>query len=266
MSDFETLLSYIEAETSFASSYYEQSYLDRRISARMRRTDVEEYSEYHELLRGSDTEREELLDTLSVNVTSFFRDGKVWSALKAVIEDLAEANRSVDIWSAACADGREPYSLAMLALDQGLPERSVDILATDIDENALDRARQGVYTSTRTTDLDEQLAFLDRPSKYVEADGNRIAMKQVLKELVTFERHDLITGDPKDGFDLVLCRNVCIYLDSEYKRPILETVSRSLADGGYLVLGQTETLPPEIKSVFEAVDPRLRIYELKGNV
>jgi len=266
MSDFENLLSYIETETSFASSYYERSYLDRRISARMRRTDVEEYSEYHELLQESESEQEELLDTLSVNVTSFFRDEKVWAALEDVIEDLADRNRSIDIWSAACADGREPYSLAMLALDQGLPERSVDILGTDIDENALDRARQGVYTSTRTTDLDEQLSFLDTPSRYVEADGSQIAMKGVLKELVDFKRHDLITGDPKSGFDLVFCRNVCIYLDSEYKRPILETVSRSLADGGYLVLGQTETLPPDIKTEFDTVDPRLRIYELTGSV
>jgi chemotaxis protein methyltransferase CheR len=82
---------------------------------------------------------------------------------------------------------------------------------------------------------------------------------------VNYERHDLITGDPKDGFDLVLCRNVCIYLDSEYKRPILETVSQSLRQGGYLVLGQTETLPPDIKERFEAVDPRLRIYQLVGS-
>jgi chemotaxis protein methyltransferase CheR len=266
MSEFDTLLSYIESETTFASSYYEESYLDRRISARMRRTDVDDYGEYHDLLRESEAERAELLDTLSVNVTSFFRDEKVWTALAEVLDTLSEQTRSLDIWSAACADGREPYSLAMLALDRGLSQRSLDILATDIDENALDRARQGVYTSTRTTDLDEQLSFLEAPDRYVETDGDRISMKGPITDLVTFEPHDLITGDPKSGFDLVLCRNVCIYLDSEYKRPILKTVSRSLADGGYLVLGQTETLPPDIKPAFEAVDPRLRIYELTGNV
>jgi len=264
MSDFENLLTFIESETSFASSYYEESYLDRRISARMRRTDVEDYADYHDLLRESDGERAELLDTLSVNVTSFFRDEAVWTALGDVLAAVGSGRGPTAVWSAACADGREPYSVAMLARDQNVGP--VDVLATDIDENALDRARQGVYRSTRTTDIDEQLDFLSSPAAYVETDGDRIAIGETVKQDVTFERHDLITGDPKRGFDVVLCRNVCIYLDSEYKRPILETVSRSLSPGGYLVLGQTETLPPDIKSEFESVDPRLRIYELTGNV
>ena len=265
MSDFDDLLTYIESTTSFASSYYEESYLDRRISARMRRTDVEDYGQYHDLLREHSQERDELLDTLSVNVTSFFRDEKVWTALKEVLSELEADTRSFDIWSAACADGREPYSLAMLALDSGVPARSVNILGTDIDENALERARQGVYTSSRTTDLQDQLSFLDSPGQFVETDGEQVSIGEAASELVTFERHDLITGNRKDGFDLVLCRNVCIYLDSEYKRPILETVSRSLRPGGYLVLGQTETLPPDIKDQFDAVDPRLRIYQLTGS-
>lgn len=260
MSAFDDVLEYIETETTFASSYYDESYLDRRISARMRRTKTDSYEAYLDLLREDPSEQAELLDTLSVNVTSFFRDEKVWRALEAVVESLADRNRSIAIWSAACADGREPYSLAMLLLDAGIPARTVDILATDIDENALDRARQGVYTSTRTTDLEDQLSFLDAPESYVEKDGDQIVISDDVKDLVTFDRHDLITGDPKDGFDLVLCRNVCIYLDTEYKRPILETVSRSLDDEGYLVLGQTETLPPDIKDDFEAADPRLRIY------
>ena len=264
MTDFDDLVTFIESETSFASSYYEESYLDRRISARMRRTDVEDYAGYHDLLRESDAERAELLDTLSVNVTSFFRDEDVWGALAEVFAEVGSGQGSTAVWSAACADGREPYSVAMLARDRNVGP--VDILATDIDENALDRARQGVYQSTRTTDIDEQLDFLSTPGNYVEADGNRIAIDEQVKRDVTFERHDLITGDPKNGFDVVLCRNVCIYLDSEYKRPILETVSRSLSPGGYLVLGQTETLPPDIKTEFEPVDPRLRIYELTGNV
>ncbi|MDR5656852.1 protein-glutamate O-methyltransferase CheR [Halodesulfurarchaeum sp. HSR-GB] len=262
MNAFEDLITYIESETSFASSYYDESYLDRRISARMRRTKSEDYGAYFDLLKRDEDERAELLDTLSVNVTSFFRDEKVWHALREVVQDLAATNRSVDIWSAACADGREPYSLAMLALDAGLSPRSVDVLATDIDENALDRARQGVYQSTRTTDLEDQLSFLDDPLEYVSQDGDRIALTERVKDLISFERHDLITGDPKSGFDLVLCRNVCIYLDSEYKHPILETVSESLRPGGYLVLGQTETIPPDIKARFEAADPRLRIYRL----
>jgi chemotaxis protein methyltransferase CheR len=262
MSDFEELLTFVESETSFSTSYYDDAYLDRRISARMRRCDAETYDEYLELLREDGNERDELLDTLSVNVTQFFRDQKVWAALRDVLLEAKGSSSTVKIWSAACADGREPYSLAMLALDAGFSPWEVDILATDIDEDALDRARQGHYQSTRTADIAEQLGFLDDPLEYVDEDGDHgFTVSDRVKDLVTLERHDLITDDPKSGFDLVCCRNVCIYIDKQYKRPILDTVSKSLEPGGHLVLGQTETLPSGVKERFEAADPRIRIYE-----
>lgn len=262
MTDFQDVLDFVERETGFATSYYDESYLDRRVSARMRRRGVDDYADYLELLRTDDAEeRSELLDTLSVNVTQFFRDEKVWGALEDVLLDTAGEVRSIDIWSAACADGREPYSIAMLALDAGLEPRNVDILATDIDEDALSRARAGRYESTRTADISEQLDFLDDPSQYVDHDGDGgFVVADHVKDLVTFERHDLITDDPKSGFDLVACRNVCIYIDKQYKLPILDTVSQSLREGGRLVLGQTETLPGDVKERFEAADPRIRIY------
>ncbi|WP_336037628.1 CheR family methyltransferase [Halobacterium yunchengense] len=260
MSSFEDLLAFVEAETDFASSYYDDAYLDRRVSARMRRRGADSYAEYLDVLREDDEERAELLDTLSVNVTQFFRDAKVWTALRDVLVEEAADGR-VSVWSAACADGREPYSIAMLALDAGIPARDVDILATDIDEDALERARRGYYESTRTADIRDQLDFLDDPMAYVEERGDRgFVVADHVRDLVTFERHDLITGDPKSGFDLVACRNVCIYIDKQYKRPILETVSSSIRPGGHLVLGQTETLPGGVKERFEAADPRIRIY------
>ncbi|SEV93635.1 protein-glutamate O-methyltransferase CheR [Halobacterium jilantaiense] len=262
MTEFGDLLDFVENETGFATSYYDESYLDRRISARMRRRGVDTYGEYLDLLREDDAgERAELLDTLSVNVTQFFRDEKVWAALRDVLVETADDVRTVDIWSAACADGREPYSIAMLALDAGLDPRNVNILATDIDEDALSRARAGWYESTRTADISDQLSFLDNPGEYVDRDGDRgFQVADHVKDLVTFERHDLITDDPKSGFDLVACRNVCIYIDKQYKLPILDTVSQSIREGGHLVLGQTETLPGEVKERFEAADPRIRIY------
>ncbi|MCD2204992.1 CheR family methyltransferase [Halobacterium sp. KA-6] len=261
MTDFEDLLAFVERETTFATSYYDDAYLDRRVSARMRRCDADTYAEYLDVLREDRDERAELLDTLSVNVTQFFRDEKVWGALEDVLVDTAAESASVSIWSAACADGREPYSLAMLALDAGIPPRDVDILATDIDEDALDRAREGFYQSTRTADIRDQLAFLEDPMAYVEERGDEgFVVADHVKDLVTFERHDLITDNPKSGFDLVCCRNVCIYIDKQYKHPILDTVSQSLRPGGHLVLGQTETLPSGVKERFEAADPRIRIY------
>ena len=265
MTEFETLLSFVERETEFATSYYDDAYLDRRISARMRRCGVDTYDEYRDILSDDGDERAELLDTLSVNVTEFFRDDKVWSALEDVLTDEADGS-GVSIWSAACADGREPYSIAMLALDAGLEPWQINVLATDIDRDALARARAGHYQSTRTADIRDQLDFLDDPMTYVEREGDHgFVVADHVKDLVTFERHDLITDDPKSGFDLVCCRNVCIYIDKQYKRPILDTVSASIRPDGHLVLGQTETLPSGVKERFEAADPRIRIYRRRSD-
>jgi chemotaxis protein methyltransferase CheR len=258
---FDRLLDYVETDLGFATSYYDDSYLDRRVSSRIRRTDAEGYGEYLDLLRGDESEQGALLDAFSVNVTSFFRNPEVWEEIRSVLHTLSTERDRLRLWSAACSDGREPYSLSMLALDDPeVDDASIEITATDIDEEILAAARRGVYENTRTTDIGEQLAPLDEYERYVEREGDRFAVADAVKELVSFERHDLINGDPKTDFDLVVCRNLFIYIDAEHKFPILETVSKSLAEGGYLVIGKTETLPDALKPAFEPVARRLRIY------
>ncbi|WP_137287258.1 CheR family methyltransferase [Halorussus salinisoli] len=260
--EFDRLLDYVEAELGFATSYYDDAYLDRRVSSRMRRTDTDEYDRYLDLLSDDDREQDALLDAFSVNVTSFFRNPEVWEEVRSVLRTLSVERDRIRLWSAACSDGREPYSLSMLALDDPeVDDGNVAITATDIDREILSAARRGVYENTRTTDIGEQLAPLDEYEEYVERDGDRFAVTDAVKDLVSFERHDLINGDPKSDFDLVVCRNLFIYIDTEHKLPILETVSESLSEGGYLVIGKTETLPELLKPVFEPVARRLRIYK-----
>ncbi|UPV74394.1 protein-glutamate O-methyltransferase CheR [Halorussus limi] len=259
---FDRLLGYVEAELGFATSYYDDSYLDRRVSSRMRRTDTEEYAEYHDLLKDDEREQEALLDAFSVNVTSFYRNPEVWEEVRQVLRALSDERGRIRLWSAACSDGREPYSLSMLALDDPeVDDASIEITATDIDREILAAARQGVYENTRTTDIGEQLAPLDEYERYVDRDDDQFAVTDPVKNLVSFERHDLINGDPKSNFDLVVCRNLFIYIDAEHKLPILKTVSKSLSVGGYLVIGKTETLPDTLKPAFEPVARRLRIYK-----
>ncbi|WP_158056506.1 CheR family methyltransferase [Halorussus halophilus] len=258
---FDRLTEYVEAELGFATSYYDDSYLDRRVSSRMRRTDTDTYEEYHDLLRDDEEECDALLDAFSVNVTSFFRNPEVWEEMRPVLRELTDDNRRVRLWSAACSDGREPYSLSMLALDDPeIDESRVEITATDIDREILAAARQGVYESTRTTDIGEQLAPLSNYERFIEREGDQFAVTDAVKERVSFQRHDLINGEPKSNFDFVICRNLFIYIDTEHKLPILRTVTESLRDGGFLVIGKTETLPESLKPKFESVERRLRIY------
>jgi chemotaxis protein methyltransferase CheR len=260
--ELSAVIGYIDDRMAFEPGSYNESYLDRRISARMRRTDCSGYDEYLDVLATSDGEQAALLDALSINVTSFFRNPEVWERLRDVLRELTAEKRTVRCWSAACADGREPYSIAMLARDDPeIRERSIDITATDIDAEILETARAGVYESTRTTDIESQLASLSSPAEHVDIDdGRSFSIRPSVKRMVSFEQHDLISGPRKRGYDLVLCRNLLIYIDRSYKEPIFETLTDALDDRGFLTIGKSETLPHSFRSRYEAYDRGAHIY------
>ncbi len=260
--EFDQLLTFIEERMDFESGFYNDAYLDRRITARMRRTDTDSYAEYKRLLQRDDQdERQALLDSLSINVTGFFRNPEAWECLRSVLRELTEEMRHVDLWSAPCADGREPYSAAMLALDDDeIVDRRVSILGTDINRDVLRRARRATYQASQTTDIEAELEPLDEYEPYVDRDGDEFTVRPPVRDMVAFEKHDLIRGGAKRNFDLVFCRNLLIYIDSEYKVPIFETISESLRPGGFLMIGMTETLPTECRDAFEPVDKQHRIY------
>ncbi|MFB6297986.1 MAG: protein-glutamate O-methyltransferase CheR [Salinirussus sp.] len=258
---FQRLLEYIESELDFESGFYNDAYLDRRITARMRRTDADDYRSYRRLLERDDGEREQLLDSLSITVTGFFRNPEAWERLAPVLAELTDAQRTVRVWSAPCADGREPYSVAMLALDDDdIDHRRVDVLGTDINPDILEVAREGVYETSQTTDIAAELDPLSDYESYIDRNGDTFSVRDRVKRLVEFEQHDLIRGEAKRDLDLVLCRNLLIYIDAEYKTPIFRTIRDSLREGGRLMIGMTETLPAECRDAFEPMAKQHRIY------
>lgn len=258
---FESLLEFIEQQMNFESGFYNDSYLDRRITARMRRTDHDDYREYQRLLERESEEREKLLDSLSINVTGFFRNPEAWEKLRLVLRELTGSHRTVRIWSAPCADGREPYSVAMLALDDDqIVDRRIDILGTDINADILEEARAGVYETSQTSDIEGELEPLDDYTKYIDRNDDTFEVRDDVKGMVEFEQHDLIRGESKRNFDLVLCRNLLIYIDTSFKTPIFETIRESLREDGYLMIGMTETLPTDCRDAFEPVYKQQRIY------
>ena len=261
---FDDLLTYIENSLAFQTSSYNNAYLDRRISARMRRRRVEDYETYEDLLRDEEDEQQALLDALSVNVTSFFRNPDVWEALRGVLRDLsAQGSRRdpIKVWSAACSDGREAYSLAMLAHDDDqVDERRIEIVGTDIKREILRAARAGEYHASETNDLAEQLAPLDDWEQYIDRDGDVYRVRDEITDMVQFNRRDLIREDPPGTFDLVVCRNLFIYINAQSKRAVFETLGSALETGGYLTIGMTETIPPMCRQQFDPVEKRLRIY------
>lgn len=257
---FRRLLDYIEESLSFATSSYNDAYLDRRITARMRRRSVERYGDYRALLDEEPAERTALLNALSVNVTSFFRNPDVWAALRDVLAELAASGR-VRVWSAACSDGREAYSTAMLAHDDDrIDPADVEILGTDIKREILDAARTGEYRASETNDVAKQLEPLADADRFVERDGDVYRVTDEVRSLVSFRRHDLVQQRPPQTFDLVLCRNLFIYINAGAKAAIFDTLGSALDPDGYLTIGMTETVPPSCRDRFEPVEKRLRIY------
>ena len=257
---FERLLAYIERDLDFQTSSYNDAYLDRRISARMRRSDTDGYEDYKRLLCEDETEQRALLDALSVNVTSFFRNPKVWEALRDVLVRLS-GKGTIRVWSAACSDGREAYSLAMLARDEpAVDADALEIVATDIKPSIVRAARRGEYRGSETNDLADELVPIGDYARFIERDGDEFRVSEQIRDVVSFRTHDLIREEPPGTFDLVLCRNLFIYIDSSAKEAVFETLRSALTPGGYLTIGMTETIPLASRAQFEPVEKRLRIY------
>ncbi|OUJ18208.1 Methylase of chemotaxis methyl-accepting protein [Methanonatronarchaeum thermophilum] len=262
--DFNQLINYIERKLSFHGTYYEKKYLKRRIRSRMKRTKTDSYSEYLQKLKKDQNEQKELLDTLKVNVTKFFRNKDVWSEIDTIIQELMEEKRRPKMWSAACSDGREAYSLAMLYLkNNGSSLTNNIVTGTDIDEKALKKAKKGVYKSSRTVDIEKQLSYLKNHNEYIENDGQTYKIKQKIKKLCNFQHKDLIADKINKKFDLILCRNVFIYVSNDYKMPIFKSLQQALNPGGYLIIGKTETMPYKLRKDFKTINRRLRIHQKK---
>ena len=258
---FDGVLRQIDDSVPFEPGYYNEAYLDRRITARMRRRGTESHREYRRLLREEADEREALMDALTINVTEFFRNPEMWGVMRDVLRELTDEKRRVRVWSAPCADGREAYSLAMLACDDGaIDESRVEVLASDISAEALDHARKGVYHTTRTTDIAEELEPLSDPNRYVDREDDEFRVREAPRRLVTFDTHDLISDGSRGPFDVVLCRNLLIYIDADHKGSLFDTLEASLVSGGVLVVGMTESVPPDRSDGYEPIDKRRRVF------
>ncbi|AEH25208.1 CheR family methyltransferase [Pyrococcus yayanosii] len=252
---------------------YKDSYLRRRIRARMRKLGIASYVEYYQLLKKSKEEFEELLLTIAINVTEFFRDPIVWKTFqKKVIPELVDFKRkhhqsSIKVWSAACSTGQEPYSIAMSfyeVLGPNLDGFRVSILATDIDREALHVAMRGEYPE----DAVEKQVPKHMIPKYFVKVNERYRIKPEIRKLVNFRWFNLLSSKYPVGFDVIFIRNVLIYMNREAQEEIFMKLYESLEDHGYLILGKTETILGKSAHLFKLYDLVARIYkknlEVKG--
>jgi len=264
---FKSLLNQIVGERGLDFRQYHQGVVKRKIAMRMRVNKLESYPEYGRLLTKRPEEFDKLLEDLCINVSEFFRDKEVWITVKCLLENLLKEkkirnDRSLRIWSAGCANGEEPYSLAILLQEIARTEPwafELELTASDIDKKALLSAQAGVYPKENLKNVEPRYL---KSYFIVLADG-RYQLKNEIRAMVKFQRLDLIRDDSIKEADVVICRNVFIYFNRSLQEQLLTKFYSSLKAGGYLVMGKAETLLAQGKEIFREIDINARVYQKK---
>lgn len=261
---FSALARQIARASGFVVGAYKDKCIRRRIAVRMRACGVHTYDDYRALLAGSPHEYDRLRDALTINVTRFYRNAETWNLIRRAVLPVLLDGRWAELraWSAGCASGEEPYTLAMLVADHldraGRADdlARVTIDATDIDRACLERARAGSYRAEGLVELPDGLA-----DRYFEPDGPGRRVVDRVRRRVHVRPLDLSAEPPlRTGYDLILCRNVVIYFDRRIQERLFETFADALVPGGFLVLGKVETLFGPARDRLTLIDPRERIY------
>lgn len=262
--ELELLLRKLYTERGLDAHHFRPSYIERRLKSRLRAARVDSYREYRRFLDEHPEEYNPLLNALTINVTGFFRDRPVFEFFaNRVVPELIQSKTGrrqhlVRVWSAGCATGEEPYSVAMILAEAAAGRKfgsNISVHATDIDERSLETAKEATYPKKELQSV---------PAHFrggCEAAGaGQFAIAPEIRQLVKFRRLDLFADKPIAAVDIVFCRNVLIYFDRRQQERIIASFHSALNRGGYLVIGKTEKLGGVFAEKFEALSSRERVY------
>lgn len=264
---FEMLKKKILKERGFECSQYRERYLKRRFAVRMRRHNIGSYREYMRILDEDKEEYNRLFNDLTVNVTEFFRNPETFRVLERdilpkIIERKKGENKNlIRVWSAGCASGEEAYTIAILfheVLKDEIENFYIKIIGTDIHEQSIENAKRGEYNKDSLKNVEPRIL-----RKYFESD-DVYRVKDDVKRIVAFGKHDLVNDDNFIMLDLIICRNVVIYFSKELQTRLYQNFYDSLNNEGYLVIGKSEALLGKAAELFEAVNVKERIYKKRG--
>src|SRR5947209_913425 len=257
----DTLLEFVKQARGFDFTGYKRSSVERRVAKRMGEVGVGSYEEYVDYLQLNPEEFAELFNTLLINTTGFFRDPMAWDLLaKEVLPQLLAArpdDHPLRIWTAGCASGEEAYTVAMViarAIGDAAFRERVKIYATDIDEEALDRARHGAYLPRQIEDVPR-----DALERFFEQTDQRFVFRKDLRRCVIFGRNDLVQDAPISHIDLLVCRNTLMYFTAETQAQILRRFHFALDDDGVLMLGKSEMLITHA-DLFTPIELKSRVF------
>jgi len=235
--DWEWFVRQFEILSKIDLHAYKRPQMERRINSFMRTVNVSDYKNFIKIMTDDKTIYRKFLDHITINVSEFYRNPNHWEIMERDIVPLLLKNRnSLKLWSAGCSTGEEPYSLAIMCKEKrfNLAER---ILATDIDNEVLEKAGNGLYAAKALQGLPGGAT-----ERYFVQEGEFYRVKDELKTSIKFERQDLLKDTFGRGFDIILCRNVVIYFTEETKQKLYRKFADALSPGGVLFIGSTEQI------------------------
>jgi two-component system, chemotaxis family, CheB/CheR fusion protein len=263
---FERLLEFVRDERGFDYTGYRRPTLMRRFEKRMQAVGADDWEAYRAYLSGHPEEFAELFNTILINVTGFFRDAETWQVVAAeVIPRLLDERQDeapLRVWSAGCASGEEPYTVAMLlaeALGEEAFRRRVKIYATDVDEEALAEAREATYSTKQLEKVPPELR-----ERYFQQSNHGFAFRNDLRRGVIFGRNDLHRDPPISRVDLLVSRNTLMYFGPELQQRILANFYFALNRGGFLVAGKAEALQSG-RNFFVPFNLKQRVFMKDGS-
>lgn len=235
--DYQDFIKQVYHKTGIDLSLYKEAQMKRRLTSLYQKKGFGSFQEFFVGISKDRHLMNEFLDRMTINVSEFYRNSKRWQVLETkILPNLLKNNRNLKIWSAACSTGEEPYTIAMI-MSKFVPLSQVSILATDIDENAIARAKIGVYPERSLNEVPA-----DTKQKYFTKDGDLYAVSNEIKKTVTFKKHNLLADSFGGPFDLIVCRNVLIYFTEEAKDLLYKKFSQALKKDGIFFVGSTEQI------------------------
>ncbi|GEK35174.1 CheR family methyltransferase [Kurthia sibirica] len=257
MADYEIFVDRVKKKTGIDLALYKEAQMKRRLTSLYEKKGFANFVDFYSEMDKNRELMDEFLDRMTINVSEFYRNGKRWDVLdKKIFPRLLQSTSRLKVWSAACSTGEEPYSLAMV-LSKHIALAQVTIQATDLDDNALAKAKAAVYPERSLAEVPA-----DVKSKYFEEEGSFFKVQPAIKKAVNFSKHNLLKDTYDRNFDLIVCRNVMIYFTEEAKEQIYTNFSKALKPGGVLFVGSTEQIFNPAKYDFEVEDTFF--YRKKG--
>jgi chemotaxis protein methyltransferase CheR len=239
--DFQFIISLVNKHTGIVLANHKQDMVYSRLARRLRALRLNNFTDYCNLVKsknGAD-EISNLVNAITTNLTSFFRESHHFEHLHQILPELAKKQK-IRIWSAGCSSGMEAYSIAMVIQSSIKNWQNLDIkiLATDIDTNVLQKGEAGEYTIADFQNISKQYHNLVK-----KTDDNKIIMSDDLKQMVSFKQLNLLDEFPMKGlFDIIFCRNVVIYFDKPTQKMLFAQFAKQLQPKSWLYIGHSETL------------------------